>query len=244
MAVDTINSANTSTASNTALNNISQSSNPSKSETDRKKLGDNFDDFLKLLTTQLKNQDPSEPLDTNEFTSQLVQFATVEQQLATNTNLEKLISMNSNGGVQGASSYIGKAVDAKGNAGFLGGGTAPFVYSLDKPAKDVKISIADSTGKVVFNGSGPGNVGSNLVTWDGKNSNSGEMMDDGDYYLIVNATGYDGTKLEATTATTGRVSAVSTDSDGKVVLTVGNLEVPIEDVKAVRELPASTTTGS
>ncbi len=239
-SANTVNTVNTSNATNTTLNKISQASNPSKSETDRKKLGDNFDDFLKLLTTQLKNQDPSEPLDTNEFTSQLVQFATVEQQLATNTNLEKLIALNSNTGVQGASSYIGKAVDAKGNAGFLtSSGTAPFVYSLDVPAKDVKIAIADATGKVVFNGTGPGNVGSNLVTWDGTNSISGQKMAAGDYYLVVNATGYDGTKLEATTSTTGRVSAASTDADGNVVLTVGNLEVPIADVKGIRELPSS-----
>lgn len=227
------------TTTSTALSNISQATNPSKSETDRKKIADNFDDFLKMLTTQLKNQDPSEPLDTNQFTAQLVQFASVEQQLSTNTNLEKLIKLNSNSGVQGASSYIGKAVDAKGNAGFLNGGTAPFVYDLPKAGKEVKISIADSAGKVVFNGTGPGNVGSNLVTWDGKDSNTGQTLPDGDYYLIVNAKAYDGTKLEATTSTTGRVSAVKTDAKGDVVLTVGNLEVPIADVKAVRELPTS-----
>lgn len=234
----------TTTATNSSLSSISQSSNPSKAETDRKKLADNFDDFLKMLTVQLKNQDPSEPMDTNAFTSQLVQFASVEQQLATNSNLEKLVAMGAGNGIQGGSQYIGKAVDAKGNAGFLVDGAAPFVYNLDTAAKEVKIAIQDADGNVVFSGSGPGNVGDNLVTWDGTNSLTGEAMEDGDYYLTVNATAYDGTKIEATTSTTGRVSAASTDEDGNVVLTVGNLLVPMSDIKAVREIPTSTTTGS
>lgn len=236
--------ATTSNATSTALANISQATNPSKSETERKKLADNFDDFLKMLTVQLKNQDPSEPMDTNAFTSQIVQFASVEQQLATNTNLETLIDMNSASGIKGASSYLGSSVQASGNAGFLNSGVAPFVYSLPSAAKDVTISVFNSSGKLVFSGDGPGNSGENLVTWDGTNSITGEAMADGDYYISVKASGYDGKSMDATTYTTGHVSAVSTDADGVVNLTVGTLQVPISEVVGIRELPAGSSTTS
>lgn len=231
----------TSSATSSALSNISQSTNPSKADTDRKKLASDFDDFLKMLTVQLKNQDPSEPMDTTEFTSQLVQFATVEQQLATNTNLETIIAQNSGAGVQGSVSYLGSSVQAKGNAGFLNGGVAPFVYSLPSAADKVKVALYDADGTLVFSGDGPGASGENLVTWDGKNSLTGQQMEDGDYYLSVSATGYDGKAIDVTTYTTGHVSAVSTDEKGVVNLTVGSLQIPVTDVMGVRELPVGSS---
>jgi flagellar basal-body rod modification protein FlgD len=234
----------TATNTNTSLANVSQSTNPSKTETERKKLAQNFDDFLKMLTVQLKNQDPSEPMDTNAFTSQIVQFASVEQQLATNTNLETMIGQNSNSGIQGASRYMGTSVQAKGNAGFLQGGVAPFVYNLPAAAKDVKIAIYDNSGSLVFSGDGAGANGDNLVTWDGKNSITGQKMDDGDYYISVKATGYDGKAIDPKTYTVGHVSAVSTDSNGVVNLTVGSLLVPVSDVVGMRELPSGTSASS
>lgn len=231
----------TATNTNTSLANVSQSSNPSKTETDRKKLAQNFDDFLKMLTVQLKHQDPSEPMDTNAFTSQIVQFASVEQQLSTNTNLETIINQNSNSGIQGASRYMGTSVQAKGNAGFLQNGTAPFVYNLPDAAKEVKIAVYDNSGSLVFSGNGSGASGDNLVTWDGTNSITGQKMGDGDYYISVKATGYDGKSMDATTYTVGHVSAVSTDSDGVVNLTVGSLLVPVGDVVGMRELPTRSS---
>ena len=99
----------------TNLEKVKKESNPATSETARKSLSDNFDQFLLLLTTQLQNQDPTDPLDTNEFTSQLVQFSSVEQAVKTNTNLEKMLSLLQTSQLDTAVGYIGKAVEAKGN---------------------------------------------------------------------------------------------------------------------------------
>ncbi len=217
------------------LDLVKQDTNPSKAKTDRQKLAEDFDQFLLLLTTQLQNQDPTDPLDTNEFTNQLVMFSQVEQSIATNTNLEQLVSLQQAKGVDAAVSYIGQVVEADGNGGFLANGNAPFVYTLPEAAEEVKVIITNSAGQAVFSGNGSTNLGKNLVTWDGINSFTGQTMPDGSYNILLKAVGLDGGELEVTTSTTGRVSAVEIDDDGQVLLTVGNLLVPIENVNAVRE---------
>ncbi len=220
------------------LDLIKQSTNPatSKADQDRQKLADDFDDFLLLLTTQLQHQDPTEPLDTNQFTEQLVMFASVEQQIATNTNMEKLLELNQAQGVDSAVGYIGKLVEARGNSGFLTDGVAPFIYSLDRPAEKVSVVITDAAGRAVFSGNGSGNSGKNLVTWDGSNSFTGTQMQEGTYNLQVHATDFNGEEIEVTTFTTGRVSAVELN-EGELNLTVGGQLVPISEVLAIREVP-------
>src|SRR3954467_4612108 len=96
-------------------------------------LATSYDTFLKLLTTQLKNQDPTSPLDSNQFTQQLVQMTGVEQQLASNDLLKQLVS-NTGTGVSTAVSLIGKDVRAVSNDANLSGGKAQWVYKLDKDA--------------------------------------------------------------------------------------------------------------
>src|SRR3990170_788928 len=82
--------------------------------TDRASIANNFDQFLTLLTTQLKNQSPLDPLDTNQFTAQLVQFAGVEQQLKTNETLTSLLSLNAAGTATSAVGFIGSTITADG----------------------------------------------------------------------------------------------------------------------------------
>lgn len=218
------------------LNLISQSTNPSKAETDKAKLFSDYTQFLTMLTTQLQHQDPTEPLDTNQFTQQLVQFASVEQQVSTNQNIEKMVKLFESQGVDTAVGYIGKMVEAKGDGGFLNNGTAPFVYSLDRPAENVNVVVTDASGRAVFSGKGTGNAGKNLVTWNGKNSFTGLQMPEGTYHMHVQATDFNGEQFEPTTYTTGYVSAVEM-VDGVLNLTVGNLQVPVADVLAIRETP-------
>ena len=92
-----------------ALTGNSRSNNAQQS---RVSFGDDFDDFLTLLTTQLQNQDPLEPTDTTEFTNQLVLFAGVEQDISQNDNLEQLIGLESANQAVGALNYIGNEVDS------------------------------------------------------------------------------------------------------------------------------------
>jgi flagellar basal-body rod modification protein FlgD len=235
MATDAIGSA-------LGLGLTKQATNPAKSEIDGAKLADDFSSFLKLLTTQLQNQDPTEPLDTNEFTNQLVLFSGVEQQLATNKNLEKLVAASSTTGIQQGLGYIGKAIDAVGNKGVLVDKSAVFAYELPKNASTVDVSIVDATGRAVFSGTGSKQEGKNLVVWDGVNSFTQQAMADGTYQIVVNAKDFKNEKIEVKTYTTGRVTSTELDKDGNTVLNVGNAKIPVGDVLAVREIPTNVST--
>src|SRR5450432_2064989 len=90
----------------------------------RADLATNFNTFLSLLTTQLKNQDPLSPLDTNQFTQQLTQMTGVEQQLLSNQLLQQLVNQNQGGGLTAAVGLIGKTVTASGSNATLQGGSA------------------------------------------------------------------------------------------------------------------------
>lgn len=234
------NAANAGAASS-AADILSREKNPPKSEVDGKKIADDFSQFLLLLTTQLKNQDPTEPLDTNEFTAQLVQFAGVEQQLATNANLEKMIALSQQTRIEAGVSYIGKAIDAEGNAGFLNGNQAAFVYELPANVKEARVTIMNEAKQTIFSGTGATTKGKNLVSWDGVGNvgtANGVQMPNGMYSIAVKATGFDGKDVTGVkTFTTGRVSAATFDEDGNLNLEVGSLDIPAEKVIAVRELP-------
>src|SRR3984957_7966170 len=90
-----------------AASTASQSTNPLTS------LSSNFNDFLTLLTTQLQNQDPTSPMDASSFTSELVEFASVEQQISTNTNLTQLIQLTQAANVTQSSAILGKHVSVQ-----------------------------------------------------------------------------------------------------------------------------------
>jgi flagellar basal-body rod modification protein FlgD len=234
-----VNNINTDAASKLAETQAKTDESASKSELASKKLADDFDSFLLLLTTQLKNQDPTEPLDTNEFTQQLVMFAGVEQQIASNQNLEKLVSSAVNAGIQQGIGYIGKNIEANGDKGVLNDGRADFTYELPTKANKVEIAILDSTGRAVFSGNGATNAGKNVAVWDGKNSFTGEDMPDGTYQMVIKAKGFKDEDMEVKTFTTGKVTAVETDKDQNVVLSVGNQKVKLSDVISVREVPTT-----
>ena len=206
----------------------------SAAEKARTTLGGDFETFLTLLTTQLKNQDPIEPMDTNEFTSQLVQFATVEQAIQQNENLETLIDMQKGTGVNTAAQYMGRFVQAEGNSGYLSGGVAAFSYSLPSKATTAQVTITDEGGQVVFNGNAPTNVGLNDVIWDGSNTFTGKTMEDGVYKIAITAKDAAGEPITATTYTTGFVNGVSLSGDTPK-LKIGTIEFEAGKVLAIRD---------
>ena len=217
-------------------NSIQQSLNPSRAEIGQQQLAQDFQQFLTLLTTQLQNQDPTEPLDTNEFTNQLVMFASVEQQLASNLNLEELVNLQqSNGSIDASVNYIGRFIETEGNGGVLENGSAGFIYDLERAADEVQVSILDDSGRVVFSGQGSTNVGQNVVVWDGINSTNGDQSPPGTYFISVNATDSQGRDIDSTTFTTGRVTAVELNESGQITLEVGDLDINADDVTAIRE---------
>lgn len=228
----------------TNLDKVKADKNPATSETARKKLGDDLDQFLLLLLTQLKNQDPTEPLETNEFTQQLVQFSTVEQAIDTNKNLEKILALSQTTQLNNAVSYIGKAVEAEGNKGVLLGGVAEFAYELPPGVSEVKISLTDESGRVVYSGEGSKKAGKNLVLWDGFNSFTSKTEPNGIYTISVDAKDGAGDKVTAKTFTSGPVTSVDL-KDGVMELIIGTLPISMDKVVSIRDaapyVPPPTT---
>src|SRR5215472_16056579 len=144
----------------------------------------NFQSFLTLLTAQLQHQDPLNPMDSTQFTSQLVQFTGVEQGILQNQNLQSLIGLQTNGQMANAAGYIGLQVNGGGNQIQLAGSQAKINYTItDATTAQVKIKITDSSGNVVNTLTETPTVGGpQTVSWDGKNS-SGTVVPDGSYNI-------------------------------------------------------------
>ncbi len=195
-------------------------------------LAENFDNFLLLLTTQLEYQDPLEPLDTNQFTEQLVQFTNVEQAIETNSKLDELISLQGTNQLTAALDYIGKTVQADGSQVALSGGTGRVTYSLAENAQTVVIRITDATGQTVRTVEGPSGAGSHDLVWNGTDD-QGNVLPNGTYGVTVAAADAQGGAVAVTQGTVGRVTGIQLEN-GEVILSLGDLEVPASRVISVR----------
>ncbi len=198
----------------------------------------NFDTFLTLLTAQLKNQDPMAPLDTKDFTNQLVQFSQVEQQINMNSSLTKLISATNLNQQTQALDYIGKEVDAPGDTTYADAGKgAKWTYDLPKDASSVTLKVVDKAGNVIWTGSGDATTGQHDFTWDGKNSGSGEAAPAGDYTLKVEAKDAKNASITADITMRGKVDSVEIQ-DGETMLVVGKTTIKLSDITGVH-IPAA-----
>jgi flagellar basal-body rod modification protein FlgD len=200
----------------------------------QQQLAGNFDTFLTLLTTQLQNQDPLNPMDSNQFTQQLVEFSQVEQQINTNDNLKTLIGQGANQTGAYAVSYLGKAVTVTNGNAPLANGQAAWNYNLDATAAQTILTVRDSNGQTVYTGPGETAAGHHTFTWDGT-SNSGATLPDGTYKLTVSPAAADGTAIQNEVSTAGVVSQV--DMTGPTPqLMIGPMEIPLSDVAGVATL--------
>ncbi len=204
------------------------------------RLAENFDTFLGLLTTQLKNQDPLAPLDANQFTQQIVQMTGVEQQLLTNDLLQKLVA-NSSSGISTAVGLIGKEVRAVTSDAQLAAGKAEWIYKLDAAAADLKLEVLDKNGRVV-SAQALTNVaaGEHKFTWNGKDA-TGHALPDGAYTLRLAPRNGAGNPISGSIFVDGLVTSVE-QVDGRTLLTINGGRVPWETVNTVRQpQPAPTT---
>jgi len=197
----------------------------------RKTIAENFDTFLSILTTQLKNQNPLDPLDTNQFTSQMVEFTGVEQQLKTNEYLEALIKANEGSFASQAVSYIGKAVTAFGDNADLKDGNAEWTYGLTEDAPDSKVTIKNAEGAVVFTADVKMTQGEHTYTWDGKNTD-GASLPEGLYSLDIEAKNAEGRLVSNYTMTKGIVDTVDFAGD-EPILFINGSKVPLSSVAKV-----------
>ena len=196
-------------------------------------LAGNFDTFLQLLTTQLQNQDPLSPLDTNQFTQELVEFASVEQQIDMNTNMQTLISLQQTSSASSALQLVGSTVTISGTSATLSNATgSPATWSLNasSPAT-ANITISSSTGQTAYTGTITLNAGTQTYSWNGQ-GNNGVSWPDGTYTIAVTATGANGQPVTVSTQVQGVVTGVNMSQEPPT-LTVGAQSVPITQVQSI-----------
>jgi flagellar basal-body rod modification protein FlgD len=198
-------------------------------------VADNYQTFLSLLTTQLKNQDPLSPLDTNQFTQQLTQMTGVEQQLLSNQLLQQLVNQNQGGGLAGAVDLIGKTVTASGTSATLQNGSATWQFSTATAPAGMTATITDSSGNVVWTGAlAPNGAGPQSFTWNGQNQAGVQQTNGGVFTLAINAADSSGAAVPVSTNIQGVASAVQ-QVNGQTMITVGNTQVPLSAVTSVND---------
>lgn len=207
--------------------NVSSSSSSSGSATT---LNANFDTFLTLLTTQLKNQNPLDPLNTDQFTQQITQFSGVEQQLKTNDLLQQLITNQTASTTNSALSFLGNDVVAKAGAAQLANGQAQWTLNAPSDAS-ATITITNAAGTVVRTETRALKTGSNSYTWNGRND-GGVQQPDGAYTISIQATAADGTSQTISSQASGRVTSVDL-SGSEPILTVNGTQVKLSDILSV-----------
>jgi flagellar basal-body rod modification protein FlgD len=172
---------NTANASANVSNSGTTAANPLTS------LAGNFNDFLSLLTTQLQNQDPTSPMDTSQFTSQLVQFTGVAEQITANSTLSQILTVNQTQQLTQASGLVGQQVTFTGGTLPLQNGSAQVDFQTTS-AEPVQITVTNSSGIAVQSQTVNATSGANTWTWNGTDA-SGRQQPDGSYTVAVTAAG-------------------------------------------------------
>jgi flagellar basal-body rod modification protein FlgD len=227
-------------AQNNAANGTS--STPTKTGDDAlASLSGDYSNFLTLLTTQLKNQDPLSPMDATQFTQQLVQFSAVEQQINGNKKLDQLIGLQSTANAYGAVGFVGTTIAADSDDVSLQGGKAKFDYTIEKTGS-ATLKILDSSGNIVMLKQVDAQVGTHPVEWDGTDY-FGNQLKDGKYTVSVSVTDpATGKATDADITSYGKVDQ-AVIADGKVFLKMGDVSVPLEDVIRISKPTETTDSG-
>jgi flagellar basal-body rod modification protein FlgD len=216
----------------TAVNNTTTTATTTGNSA-RASLTNNFETFLSLLTTQLQNQDPLSPMDSTEFTNQLVQYSGVEQQLQTNDLLKSLTDLTRASAGGTAVSYLGRSVTAQTpNAMLPATGDATWNYELPRAAEKTTMKVVNSSGRTVATLTGETAAGSHVATWNGRDL-SGARAPAGTYRLVVESLDASKRVVAATVSQTGIVDGV--DMTGATpMISIGGLSVPLTQIGRIR----------
>jgi len=226
--------ASSAATSATSSANASGSAAATGSTSGAANIASNFDSFLQLLTTQLQNQDPTDPLDTNQFTQELVSFSSVEQQINMNTNLSTLISLQQTAQSTAALNFLGTTVTVNGNAAVLGSGqpNPTWNYTLTKPST-VAINVSSATGQLVYSTTQTLQAGNQTFTWNGTDS-VGNVWPNGTYTVSVTATDASGKTTTVSPQVQGVVTGVDISQSPPTLTVNGQAYTPSQIVQAVR----------
>lgn len=222
----------------TSVTTTGAATNAQKTTAQGVKLAEDFSQFLTLLTTQLQYQDPLSPMDSTEFTNQIVQFSQVEQQINQNQKLDDLVALQLSGISSVALGYVGLDISyISAEMNYDGSTPVTVNYSLERAAMDAKINVRDETGEIVYTAAAPKDVGRNEFVWNGKN-NSGQTMPEGTYSVTIDAVDADKKPIKASTAVSGRVRGIETQN-GVVYVLVGDRAVDISSILQARVPPGN-----
>lgn len=195
------------------------------------------EDFLELLVTQLRNQDPMNPMKGQEFAAQLAQFSSVEQLININESLEaqngnQALTKNLKNGL--AADMLGTQIQAEGNSLNWTGDKVDLHFDMDAPAAQNTLTIRDAAGQTVRTEDlGTLGAGEQSFTWDGTNNN-GEEVPPGNYTYSIEAIDSNGTAVQTTTYLSGTVDRVSFAQD-QVMLWIGDRSIPMDDVRSMSQ---------
>lgn len=204
-AISFVPASNASTGANTAASQAS--------------LTNNFDTFLTILTAQIQNQDPLEPMDSSKFTEQLVQFSGVEQQIKSNKQLEELLAATYSSAGAALSGYLGQQAEIDTAGAQFTGEPINWRYTLPSDAAKTTITVTDAAGRVLYSKTGELAAGTHDFEWDGK-LNNGKTAEDGQPYWI---------------------SVIAEDANAKPITPAHSLVTTITGVDLTYGEPALTT---
>lgn len=224
------------TINSTPINTAVSGAATTSGAVDNTMIASNFTTFLQLLTTQLKNQNPLDPLDTNQFTQQLVQFAQVEQQMKSNDQLSALVALDKTAQSTTALAYVGATVVVDGSTAPLTADGAHWTLNTSKPAT-ATVTITDATGQTAYSGTFSINPGNQAFTWDGR-GNDGRLWPAGSYKLT--ATGVDANKQPVAISTEVQAVVDSVDlTQNPPLLSINGQNYTMDKIKRI-ERPGYT----
>ena len=203
----------------------------------------NFSTFLTLLTTQLQNQDPLNPMDSSQFTNQLVEFSEVEQQIKTNSQLTTMISNQTSSEAISAQTMVGDTIQYNGNQAALENGSATFSYTLPSAAASTSLIVQDANGNTVYTSSGKTAAGTYAFTWNGQNNSGQQQADGGIYTLTVQSVDANNQPITTTTTAVGTVTGVNV-ANNVATFDVSGVEVPMSQLVSIVNAPSSSSSSN
>lgn len=200
-----------------------------KTTTARNSLNQTYSQFLTLLTTQLKNQDPLNPMDSKDFTNQLISLAQTEQAISQSAKLDELIKLNQASAINSSLlGYIGMGVDYDGSQfAYSGGQSIQFSYNLAGDAAESKMNVYNDKDELVWSGDAEKTAGDHTMVWSGVDSN-GKRVAAGSYRVEFVAKDADA----ATVATTTPVEKFNYTASSSSITLQYNLASEAKQAKA------------
>lgn len=219
------------TAAAATTGSVSASGASASSSSAKTALDNNYELFLSILTTQIQNQDPLDPMDSSKYTEQLVQYSSVEQQIKTNDQLGGMLQIMAASTASSYVSYLGTSVVASGATTQLQSGEANWTYNAEEGGEAL-VEIRNSMGAVVYQGKETLSQGKNSYTWDGRTS-AGSTAPDGQYSIDLVQVDDKGQPVrQVQTEVKGVVEGVEFTGSG-ALLTVGGAKIPASAVISV-----------